>query len=51
MTFGPNGNLFVSDRGNDHIVEFDGNVGTFVQIFADSAEIDFPAGLAFKPLP
>ncbi len=52
LTFGPNGNLFVCDYTTAEIVEFDGDDGAIVGVFANSNGIDLdgPSALAFHPV-
>lgn len=51
LTFGPNGNLFVTSTGKDEVLEYQGSNGAFVGSFADASTggcVD-PAGIAFGP--
>ena len=50
LTFGPNGNLFVTS-GSNEVLEYDGQDGSFVQVFVDAAAnggLDQPRGLTYK---
>jgi WD40 repeat protein len=51
LTFGPNGNLFVTSGGNSEVLEYDGNTGTLVTTFvgAGSGGLNGPNGLTFGP--
>jgi hypothetical protein len=51
VTFGPNGNLFVSALFDNKIVEFNGFNGTFVRDFVASGSggLTLPTGLVFGP--
>lgn len=42
MSFGPNGNCFVSGRQNQAVFEFNGTTGVFVRIFTNAASINTP---------
>jgi len=35
MTFGPDGNLFVSSGGTSNVLEYDGNTGAFIGVFVN----------------
>jgi streptogramin lyase len=41
IVFGPDGNLYANDQGNDKILRFNGKTGDFIDIFADTQ----PTGL------
>lgn len=51
LTFGSNGNLFVSSSGNHRVLEFNGVTGAFVRVFvsAGSGGLVSPYGLVFGP--
>jgi WD40 repeat protein len=51
LTFGPDGNLYVSSAGTDSVLRYDGQTGTFLDEFvsAGSGGLDNPVGLAFGP--
>ena len=48
LTFGPSGNLFVSDVSPDCVIEFDGQTGALIGTFA-SEGLSTPSGLTFGP--
>ncbi|MEX2168375.1 MAG: NHL repeat-containing protein [Pirellulales bacterium] len=48
MAIGQNGNLFVTS-GIDSILEFDGNTGEFVRVFASGEGLSKPRGIVFGP--
>jgi hypothetical protein len=45
VSFGPNGNCFVSGRQNHAVLEFDGTTGVYVGAFAERPHIDTPQDL------
>ncbi|MGB0714419.1 MAG: hypothetical protein ACPGXK_00980 [Phycisphaerae bacterium] len=47
MTYGPNGNLFVTSSANSSIIEYDA-FGNFVNVF-DSTKLVLPTGIAIRP--
>ena len=49
LTFGPDGNLYVTDPGLDSIVRFDGKTGAFIDVFASGGKLSFPLYLVFGP--
>lgn len=51
LTFGPNGNLFVSSQGTHSVIEFDGSTGAVTGTFvtAGSGGLTAPFGLEFGP--
>ncbi len=48
LTYGPNGNLFVTSYDNGLAIEYEGETGALVGTFAN---VSSPVGLAFKPAP
>ncbi len=48
FTFGPDGDLYVTDRANNQILEYDGTTGSLIGVFA-SGGLAQPQGLAFGP--
>jgi len=49
VAWGPNGNLFVGSYANDRVLQYDGNTGAFMSIFATGGGLDGPYGIAFGP--
>ncbi|MGE3108567.1 MAG: M12 family metallo-peptidase [Phycisphaerales bacterium] len=52
LTYGPNGNLFVTSVSENSVREYDGQTGAFVRLFVDPAAnggLVEPYGLVFKP--
>ena len=51
LTFGPDGNLYVSDLVNDRVLRYNGATGAFIDNFVSNAtgELKEPRGLAFGP--
>jgi hypothetical protein len=49
LTFGPDGNLYVSSAGTDQVLRYDGTTGTFIDAFvsANSGGLDAPTFLIF----
>ena len=48
FVFGPDGNLYVTDRSNNQVLEYDGTTGTLIGVFASGGLVQ-PQGLAFGP--
>ena len=48
IAFGPNGNLFVASNGSNNVLEFDGNNGSFVGVFASRGDWTWPAEINFR---
>ena len=46
-TFGPDGNLYVSDSDHEAVLRYNGTTGAFMNAFAQN--VDDPAGLRFGP--
>jgi len=51
MTFGPDGNLYVTSSGNHQILRYNGSTGTFIDVFvpAGSGGLGTPTSVAFGP--
>lgn len=51
LTFGPDGNLYVSSRNTDQVLRYNGVTGAFDQVFviAGDGGLDRPRGLTFGP--
>lgn len=48
IAFGPDGNLYVTDFGNDQVLRFDGTTGAFLDVFIQPGNgLSLPAGLLF----
>ena len=47
VTFGPDGNLYVSSSNTDEILRYDGVTGEFIDLFAYNDSLDHPVGLIF----
>ena len=49
MVFGPDSNLYVCSIGNDRVLRYNGQMGTFIDIFASGGGLSNPDSLAFGP--
>ena len=49
LTFGPDGNLYVSSNELDLVARFDGTSGEFIDVFALDGGLSRPTGLVFGP--
>ncbi len=49
VRFGTDGNLLVSGRGDTHILEYDGQTGTFIGNFTSGYDLDNPTKMTFGP--
>jgi hypothetical protein len=49
LTFGPNGDLFVSSIGTNSVLEYNGTTAAFVGTFASGGGLFGPIGLTFGP--
>src|SRR6266404_146707 len=47
LTFGPDGNLYVSSVFSDSVLRYDGMTGVFLDAFATGGGLNQPAGLVF----
>jgi outer membrane protein assembly factor BamB len=47
LTFGPDGNLYVSDIDTDRVIRYNGISGEFIDTFASGGSLDHPFGLTF----
>jgi hypothetical protein len=49
MAFGPNGDLFIANYGNDRVLRYEGETGTLLDTFVEpgSGGLDGPVGLLF----
>lgn len=51
LSFGPDGNLYVSNISSDSVIRFDGRTGAFIDEFASGGGLDIPTSLVFIPEP
>jgi MYXO-CTERM domain-containing protein len=51
LTFGPDGNLYVSDGDGDRVLRYSGKTGHFIDVAAAGGGLNDPLGLAFLPEP
>jgi streptogramin lyase len=49
LTFGPDGNLYVSSSGSNQVLRFDGSTGASMGVFASGGGLRQPRGLVFGP--
>ena len=49
LTLGPDGMLYVANRGNNQVLRYNPNSGEMLGVFVDGQGLDAPAGLAFTP--
>ncbi|MCG8408990.1 MAG: M12 family metallo-peptidase [Phycisphaerales bacterium] len=49
LTFGPDGNLYVSSSLTDNVLRYNGATGAFINIFASGGGLTAPFGLTFGP--
>ena len=49
LSFGPDGNLYVSSIDTDEVLRFDGETGEFIDVFASGNSIDGPTFVTFGP--
>jgi hypothetical protein len=52
ITFGPDGDLYVTDMQNNRVLRYSGSTGTFSDVFIDpSTGLRLPSGLLFVAAP
>jgi hypothetical protein len=51
LTFGPNGNLFVTSTIAAEVEEFNGTTGAFVRVASSAGGLDLPSFLVLTPSP
>src|SRR6266540_1959837 len=49
LTFGPDGNLYVSSVSSDSVLRYHGMTGVFLAAFATGGGLSLPTGLVFGP--
>ncbi len=49
LTFGPDGNLYVTSSGSSKVLRYDGTSGEFMDVFASEGGLNRPTGLVFGP--
>ncbi len=49
LTFGPDGNLYVSSSGTNQVLRFDGQTGAFLDVFVSDSALVQPFSVIFGP--
>ena len=49
VTFGPDGNLYVSSFGTSEVLRYDGETGEFIDVFTSGGDLNGPTVLTFGP--
>ena len=51
LTFGPDGDLYVSSSDTSNVLRYDGSTGAYLEVFASGSGLSGPSGLTFTPVP